>query len=105
MLWWNGPKWLTSFEGLEYRKEIATESVLEACLVKMRMKDRKTVTTDLALNSEPAMLCIIIQSEVFCILGHLLRVAALLLKFIKQLKAQRQGDVNQKPEIQVTVQT
>ena len=25
VLWWNGPKWLTSFEGLENRKEIAEE--------------------------------------------------------------------------------
>ena len=51
MLWWNGPKWLTSFEGLENRKEMAEEPVPEACLVKMRVKDRKTVTTALAMNS------------------------------------------------------
>ena len=51
VLWWNGPKWLTSFEGLENRKEMAEEPVPEACLVKMRVKDRKTVTTALAMNS------------------------------------------------------
>ena len=45
MLWWNGPKWLTSFEGLENRKEIAEEPVPEACLVEVRAKDRNTVTT------------------------------------------------------------
>ena len=102
VLWWNGPKWLTSFEGLENRKEIAEEPVPEACLVEMRVKDRKTVTTALAMNSEPTMLCNIIQSEAFSNLGRLLRVTALVLKFIKLLKAQRQGDVNQKPEIRVT---
>ena len=61
MLWWNGPKWLTSFEGLENRKDIAEEPVPEACLVEMRVKDRKIVTTALAMNSEPAMLCNIIH--------------------------------------------
>ena len=45
VLWWNGPKWLTSFEGLENRKEIAEEPVPEACLVEVRAKDRNTVTT------------------------------------------------------------
>ena len=68
----------------------------------MRAKDRKTVTTALAMNSELSMLCNIIQSEAFSNLGLLLRVTALVLKFIKLLKGQRQGDVNQKPEIHVT---
>ena len=54
------------------------------------------------MNSEPTMLCNIIQSEAFSNLGRLLRVTALVLKFIKLLKAQRQGHVNQKPEIRVT---
>ena len=95
MLWWNSRKWLISFEGLENRKEIAEEPVPEACLVEMRVKDQRTVTTALAMNSEPAMLCNIIQSETFSNLGRLLRVTALVLKFIKLLKALRQGDVNQ----------
>ena len=102
MLWWNGPKWLSSFKGLEDRKEIAEEPVSEACLVEMRAKDRKIVTTAPAMNSEPAMLCNIIQSEAFSNLGRLPRVTALLLKFIKLLKAQRQEDVKQKPEMHVT---
>ena len=54
------------------------------------------------MNSEPAMLGNIIQSEAFSNLGCLLQVTTLFLKFIKLLKAQRQGDVNQKPEIHVT---
>ena len=66
----------------------------------MRAKNRKTVTTALTMNSEPAMLCNIIQIEAFSNFGRLLRVTALVLKFIKLLKAQREGDVNQKPEIQ-----
>ena len=49
------PKWLTSFEGLENRKEIAEDPVPEARLVEMRVKDRKTVTTALTMNSEPTM--------------------------------------------------
>ena len=102
MLWWNGPKRLTSFEGLENQKEIAEEPVPEACLVEMRAKDRKIVTTALAINSEPAMPCNILQSEAFSNLGRLLRVTALVLQFIKLLKAPRQGDVNQKPEIHAT---
>ena len=57
---WNGPKWLTGFEGLENRREIEEELVPEACLVEMRLKDRKTVTTALAMNSEPATLCNIV---------------------------------------------
>ena len=97
MLWWNGSKWLTSFERLENRKEIAEEPVPEACLVEVRAKDRKTVTTALAMKSKPAMLCNVIQSEAFSNLGRHRRVTALVLKFIKLLKAQRQGDVNQKP--------
>ena len=96
------PKWLTSFEGLENRKEIAEDPVPEARLVEMRVKDRKTVTTALAMNSEPAMLCNIIQSEAFSSLGRLLRVTALVLKSIKLLKVQRLGDVNQKPDTRVT---
>ena len=102
VLWWNGPEWLTSFEGLENRKEITEEQVPEACLVEMRAKDRKTVTTAFAMNSEPAMLCNIIQSEAFSNLGRLLRFTDLVLKFIKLLKAQRLGNVNHKPEIHVT---
>ena len=86
---------------MENRKEIAKEPVPEACLVEMRAKDR-IVTTALAMNSEPAMRCNIIQSEAYSNLGRLLRVTALGLTFIKLLKAQRQGDVNQKPEIHVT---
>ena len=72
VLWWNGPKWLASFEGLENRKDIAEEPVPEAYLVEMRAKDRKIVTTALAMNSEPAMLCNIIQCEAFSNLGRLL---------------------------------
>ena len=72
MLWWNGPKWLASFEGLENRKDIVEEPVPEACLVEMRAKDQKIVTTALAMNSEPAMLCNIIQCEAFSNLGRLL---------------------------------
>ena len=102
MLWWNGPKWLTSFEWLKNRKEIAEGPVPEACLVEMTAKDRKAVTPALTMNSEPAMLCNIIQSEAFSNLGRHQRVTALALKFIKLLKSQRQGDVNQKPEIHVT---
>ena len=60
------------------------------------------MTTALTMNSEPVMLCNIIQSEAFSNLGRLLRVTALVLKFIKLLKAQRQGDVNQKPKTHVT---
>ena len=86
MLWWNGPKWLTSFEGLENRKEIAEEPVPAACLVEMRAKDRKTVTNALVMNSEPAMMCNNIQSKAFSNLGRLLRVTALILKFIKLSK-------------------
>ena len=66
------------------------------------MKDRKIVKTALAVNGEPAILCNIIQSEAFSNLGRLLRVTTLVLKFIKLLKAQGQGDVNQKPEIHGT---
>ena len=102
VLWWNGLKWLTIFEGLENRKEIVEEPAPEAFFVEMRVKDGKIVTTALAVNGEPAMLCNIIQSEAFSNLGRLLRVTALRLRFIKLLKAQRQGDVNQKPEIHVT---
>ena len=64
------PKWLTSFEGFENRKEIAEDPVAETHLVEMRVKDRKTGTTALAMNSEPAMLCNIIQSEAFSSLGR-----------------------------------
>ena len=83
MVAWNGPKWLTSFEGLKNRKEIKEGPVPEVCLVEMRPKDLKTATTALAMNSEPAMLCKIIQSKAFSNLGRLLRVTALVLKFIK----------------------
>ena len=55
----------------------------------MRAKDRKIVTTALAMNSEPAMLRNVIQSEAFSNLGRLLRVTALRVKFIKLLKVQR----------------
>ena len=54
------------------------------------------------MNSEPAMLCNIIQHEAFSNLGRLLQVTALVPTFIKLLRAQRQGDVNQKPEIHET---
>ena len=66
------PKWLTSFEGFENRKEIAEDPVAETHLVEMRVNDRKTGTTALAMNSEPAMLCNIIQCEAFSNLGRLL---------------------------------
>ena len=102
VLWLNGPKWLTSFEGLENWREIAEEPVPLACLVEMRAKDRKTVTTALVMNSELAMLSNIIQSEAFSNLRRLLRVTPLVLKFIELLKAQRQGDMNQKPKIHLT---
>jgi len=102
VLWWNGPKRLTSFEGLENSREIAEEPVPVACLVEMRAKDRKTVTTALVMNSEPAMLSNIFQSEAFSNLRRLLRVTALVLNFIELLTAQRQGDMNQKPEIHLT---
>ena len=65
------------FRGLENRKEIAEDPVPEECLVQTRAMDRKTVTTALAMNSEPVMLCNIIQSEAFSNLGRLLRVDSL----------------------------
>ena len=67
-LWFKGPKWLTSFEGLDNLKEIAEEPVPETCLVEMREKDRKIVTTALAMNSELAMLGNIIQSKALVVL-------------------------------------
>ena len=44
------------------------EPVPEACLVEVRAKGRKTVTTALAMKSKPAMLCNVIQSEASVIL-------------------------------------
>ena len=45
------------------------------------------------MKSKPSMLCNVIQSEAFSNLGRHLRVTALVLKFIKLLKSQRQGDL------------
>ena len=81
------PSGLLLLEGLENRTEIAEEPVPEACFVEMRAKDRKIVTTALAMNSEPAILC-----EAFSNLRRLLRITTLVVKFIKLLKARRQGD-------------
>lgn len=70
----NGPKWLTGFEGLQNRKEIAED---EACLIQVLARDREIATTALAMNSDPTMLGDIILSEAFsnlnafCELQHL----------------------------------
>ena len=45
------------------------------------------------MKSKPSMPCNVIQSEAFSNLGRHLRVTALVLKFIKLLKSQRQGDL------------
>ena len=102
-LWWNGPKWLTSSESLDTANALNKELLPEECLTEMKASDQRVALTGdlsaLTVNSEPALLSNVLQCEAFSSLERLLRVTALVLKFVKLLKAKCRGNKEEKPEL------
>ena len=94
-LWWNGPKWLTDSEGPDEPNKSDKELLLEGCLAEIKAKDRKAELAGdlsaLTVNCQPASLNTTIECKAFSCLRRLLRVTALVFKFIKLLKAKHRG--------------
>ena len=93
-LWWNGPAWLTSCGRPEIQSEFSDELLPEECLTEMKAKDLKAVLTGdtaLTVNVESVSLSDIIHCGEFSSLERVLRVTALVLKFVRILKAKRNG--------------
>ena len=101
-LWWNGPAWLTSSGRPEIQSEFSEELLPEECLTEMEAKDLKAVLTEdtaLTVNAESVSLSKIIHCGEFSSLERLLRVTALVLKFVRILKAKRSGSKRAKSEL------
>ena len=100
-LWWNGPKWVINPEGSEETNKF-DELPPEECLVEMKAKDRKAELVGdlsaLTVNSQSTSLDNVIDCRGFSCLERLLRVTALVFKFIRLLKAKHRG-TDEKPEI------
>lgn len=94
-LWWNGPKWLTDSEGHDEPNRFDEELLPEECLSEMKAKDRKAEFAGdlcaLTVNGQPASLNTAIECSAFSCLERLLRVTALVFKFIRLLKAKHRG--------------
>ena len=101
-LWWNGPKWLINPEGSEETNKFDVELPPEECLAEMKAKDRKAELVGdlsaLTVNSQSTSLGNVIDCRAFSCLERLLRVTALVFKFIRLLKAKHRG-TDEKPEI------
>ena len=69
----------------------------------MKASDRRAALTGdlsaLTVNSKPALLSNVLQCEAVSSLERLLRVTALVLKFVKLLKAKCRGNKEEKPEL------
>ena len=94
-LWWNGPKRLTDFEGPDKPNKFDKELLPEECLPEMKSKDRRAELAGdlsaLTVNCQPASLNTAIECRAFSCLQRLLRVTALVFKFIRLLKAKHRG--------------
>ena len=101
-LWWNGPKWLCNPEGSAETNKFDEELPPEECLSKMKAKDQKAELVGdlsaLTVNSQSTLLDNVIDCKAFSCLECLLRVTALVFKFIRLLKAKHRG-TEEKPEI------
>ena len=93
-------KILTSSESLDTANSLNKELLPEECLTEMKASDRRVALTGdlsaLTVNSEPALLSNVLQCEAF---SNLERVTALVLKFVKLLKAKCRGNKGEKPEL------
>ena len=104
-LWWNGPKWLIDSEGSEEPTKLDEELLpeeQEECLSEMKAKDRMAELAGdlsaLTVNSQPILLNNVVDCRAFSCFKRLVRVTALVFKFIRLMKAKRKG-VDEKPEI------
>jgi len=91
----NGPKWLIDPEGSEETKKFDKELPPEECLSEMKAKDRKAELVGdlsaLTVNSQSTSLDNVTDCRAFSCLERLLRVTALVFKFIRLLKAKQRN--------------
>ena len=94
-VWWSGPKWLISSGRPEVQNKLGDELLPEQCLTEMKASDRRAAHSDdlsaLTVNNESNSLSSVIPCDSFSSLERLLRVTALVMKFIKLLKAKHSG--------------
>ena len=98
-LWMEGPKWLTSIT--EDTKSVFNSThVPEECLAEVRAEEKvKCQTSSLFLSAtEPCGIAQIMEAEDFSDLQRLLRVSALVLKFVRIMKSLLKKDVSSPSE-------
>ena len=98
-LWMEGPKWLTSIT--EDTKSVFNSThVPEECLAEVRAEEKvKCQTSSLFLSAtEPCGIAQIMEAKDFSDLQRLLRVSALVLKFVRIMKSLLKKDVSSPSE-------
>ena len=102
-LGWNGPKWLTISEGPDTASELNEELFPEEFLREMKASTRKVALTGelsaLTMNSELTWLSNVIHFEASSSHERLLQVTALVMNFVKLLKARYRGDKGEELEL------
>jgi hypothetical protein len=105
-LWWSGPKWLSATES-PAKENIDNDVVPVECRIEMKVKDQRaldkeTLSTMLVYGSKDSI-SNVINCKGYSSLGRLLRVSAVVLKFIKLLKSRvRQEDPPTNSEVTST---
>ena len=89
-LWWHGPDWLCDIDKANNLNSHDESEVPEECITEMKIKSRNSMTTSCTLMSETRIkntcLSNVIDYRSFSSFDRLVRVTALVRKFIKLLK-------------------
>ena len=98
-LWQEGPKWLTCFTE-DTNSVFNSTHIPEECFVEMRAEEKvKCQTSSLLLAAtEPCGIAQIMKAEDFSDLRRLLRVTALVLKFVRTMKSSLKKDISSQSE-------
>ena len=98
-LWQEGPKWLTCFTE-DTNSVFNSTHIPEECFVEMRAEEKvKCQTSSFLLPAtEPCGIAQIMKAEDFSDLQRLLRVTALVVKFVRTMKSSLKKDISSQSE-------
>ena len=95
-LWLHGPSWLCDATGTDDLNLYLDESVIKECMLELKVKDKLQFReAHNLLESQKSVVDPLMPCENYSSLTHLLRVTALVFKFVEMLKSGSRLTVSQ----------